>query len=106
MRKQLVLLVFGFLMSFSVFSQSNLEANVKTYLSKVQSNLELVEAEKEKLYELKLVHTKSYWDVTKEYKGTSELAEKRKEVGTAYFKSLVAAFGRERAVQISEAFRK
>ncbi|WP_303450070.1 hypothetical protein [Wenyingzhuangia sp. 2_MG-2023] len=78
---------------------------MKKYISKVEANIKLQDVEKRKLYELKLVHTKNHWNVTKEFKDKPELAQKRKEVGVTYFKLLVEAFGKDCAMEISKVYK-
>lgn len=98
-RSAFLTLIVAVVFSSGAFAQSN------SYIETVESNIELTKAEKEKLFELKSAHTKEYKSVSKQYKGTSELAAKRKEVGANFYKSLDSAFGSKRATEIRKASR-
>lgn len=86
--------------------EKKLDGNVKSYMSKVESKIELSSAEKEKLYELKKTHTVSFWKVNKEYKNSPDLVGKKKEVNVAFVKSLDNTFGKERAREIKIAAKR
>ena len=108
MKKLLCLITLALFTQIAVFAQEKTEQmvtnNVNGYLNRIEKNITLTAEEKEKVFEIKAVHTKSYWKITKESKDApEELAEKKKEINKTFMGSLIEEFGRERALEIAKA---
>jgi hydroxymethylpyrimidine pyrophosphatase-like HAD family hydrolase len=108
MKKLLCLIAFVSFTQTAVFAQEKTEqmvtANVNAYLNRIEKNITLTAEEKEKVFEIKSVHSKGYWKITEESKDApEELAENKKELNKAFMGSLTEAFGRERALEIARA---
>lgn len=111
MKKSILLLVFTFVMSNSLFAQKSMDSKidnkVTTYIERVESKITLTDQENETLIALITKHTKATLKLNKEYeKGSEELKAKRKENNKSYLSSLKDAFGAERANEIKIASRK
>ena len=94
--------------SFAVNAQEkynkNIVNNANAYVENTARNISLSAEEKAKLFDLKCEHTSQFFQTTADFKDKpDELAEKRKEVNVSYSKTVVAAFGRERALEILKA---
>ena len=114
MKKAILFLVFTVAISGSLFAQKNqdekIQKRVDTYIETVESKITLSNEEKEKIIELKTAHTEASLKIIAKYKGKTELAEEkkqaRKELNKGFNKSLVEAFGKERAKEIRTAAKK
>lgn len=110
MKKLILFLVLSIVVSGSLFAQKNVDKKIEKltdkYIALVESKITLAEKEKEKLIVLKKEHTKSSFQITAEHKGTPKLKEKRKEINKKYSRSLIDAFGKERALEIRKAAKK
>jgi len=107
--KKTILFLFLAAMSSSLFSQTNydkrVENNVNAYIERVENNITLSKEEKEKIFDLKKVHTINFWKVTEELKDKPTLDEERKKVGKAFSSAMIEEFGRKRGLEILKASR-
>ncbi|MDA9775226.1 hypothetical protein N9B67_02785 [Algibacter sp.] len=108
MKKLVLVLVFAVCAQFSTFAQDQndrrLKGNVDKYIEKVEKNTTLTTEEKEKVFEIKAEHTKSYWKMMEDQAADSDKQdETKKEINKTFMTSLIKAFGRERAVEIAKA---
>jgi methyl coenzyme M reductase beta subunit len=109
MKKQIIVALVCLFMGFTAMAQDNMdnriENNVNAYIEKVESNIKLTDEEKTKIFELKKVHTISFWEVSEKFKGKPELSDEKTKVSKAFSESLIKEFGRERGLEILKASR-
>ena len=114
MKKALLFLVFTVAISGSLFAQKNqdkkIQKKVDAYIETVESKITLSSEEKEKITELKTAHTEASLKIIAKYKSKTELTEEkkqaRKDLNKKFSKSLIEAFGKERAQEIKKASKK
>lgn len=109
MKNNFILLVLFFMVSFAINAQEkynkNIVNNANAYVKNTAENISLSAEEKVKLFDMKCEHTSQFFQVSAEFKDKPELTEKRKEINLIYQKAVIAAFGRERALEIFKAAR-
>jgi len=109
MKKVLSLLILAVCISLSVSAQKQYSPRVQKacakYISQIESVVDLTPAEKVTLTEAKNEFLVSFFSVSKEYKGKPELSEKRRECNKPFVKTIIEAFGKDRALVIRKAGR-
>jgi hypothetical protein len=109
MKRNYILLVILLMASLAINAQEKYNTNIvnkaNAYIEYTAGNISLSAEEKMKLFDLKCEHTSQFFQASAEFKDKPELDEKRKEVNLIYQKSVIAAFGRERALEIFKAAR-
>ena len=114
MKKIIVLLVFTVAISNSLFAQKNqgkkTEKKINAYIEAIESKLTLTVEEKVKIIALKTESIEVSNELSKRYKGKTELKEEKKaakkEIKKNYSKSLIEAFGKDRANEIRMRLKK
>jgi hypothetical protein len=109
MKKRLIFLTVLFIACFTINAQEkynkNVVNNANAYLEYIGGNISLSAEEKVKLFDIKCEHASQFFQTSAEFKDKPELAEKRKEINLIYQKAVIAAFGKERALEIFKAAR-